>query len=127
MKISAAPKGFGSENMSVLKMLNPSDGLEGIKNLVLEAVKAAGNACPPVVLGVGIGGSMEKCALLAKEQLFREVGSVNPDKELAMLEEELKNKINALGMGPMSLRGDRIASPSTSPNTPPISPPCPWP
>ncbi len=107
VKISAAPKGFGSENMSVLKMLNPSDGLEGIKNLVLEAVKAAGgSACPPVVLGVGIGGSMEKCALLAKEQLFRELGSVNPDKELAMLEEELKSKINALGMGPMSLGGD---------------------
>ncbi len=106
LKISAAPKGFGSENMSRIAMLKPSDGLSGIKSFVIESVKAAGGSpCPPVVIGVGIGGTFEKCALMAKKQLLREIGSVNPDPFLAGLEAELKNDINALGIGAMGFGG----------------------
>ncbi len=106
VKISVAPKGFGSENMSFLRMLNPSDGLEGIKNAVLEgALEAGGSPCPPVVLGVGIGGTMEKCALMAKHALLRELGSVNPDPALAAIETEMKDRLNALGLGPMAVGG----------------------
>ena len=90
LKITIAPKGFGSENMSALKMLKPSDGIEGIKHFIIETVKNAGaNPCPPIVLGVGIGGTMEKAALLAKKSLIREVGTPNSDPEIAKLEEEL--------------------------------------
>lgn len=107
VKITVAPKGFGSENMSVLKMLKPSDGLAGIKKMVLESVQnAGGSPCPPVVLGIGIGGTFELAALMAKRQLLREIGSKNEDPFLADLEGELKEKINALGMGPMSMGGD---------------------
>jgi fumarate hydratase subunit alpha len=107
IKITAAPKGFGSENMSKIAMLKPSDGLEGIKRFVIDCVKAAGGSpCPPVVLGVGIGGTFEKCALLAKKQLLRDIGSVNLDPFLAELEISLKDAINALGIGAMGFGGD---------------------
>jgi len=106
LRIDVAPKGFGSENMSALKMLKPSDGLEGIRKFVVETVSDAGpNPCPPVIVGVGIGGSMEKCALLAKKALLREVGSRNPQKHLAELEEQLLDEINRLGIGPAGLGG----------------------
>ena len=100
------PKGFGSENMSALKMLKPSDGVEGIKRFVMEAISNAGpNPCPPIIVGIGIGGSMEKCALLAKKALLREVGSRNQEKHLADLEEQLLEEINQLGIGPAGLGG----------------------
>ena len=106
LKITAAPKGFGSANMSKITMLKPSDGLDGIKHFVIECVKAAGGSpCPPVVLGVGIGGTFEKCALMAKKQLLRDIGSVNPDSFLAELESTLKDDINALGIGAMGFGG----------------------
>jgi fumarate hydratase subunit alpha len=106
VKISVVPKGFGSENMSVLKMLKPSDGAEGVKNVVIDAVSAAGaNPCPPVVVGVGIGGSMEKAALLAKKALLRPVDQNNPDPYYRALEEELLERINNLGIGPAGLGG----------------------
>ena len=106
LKIFVAPKGFGSENMSRLAMLNPSDGIEGVKQFVLESVKKAGGSpCPPVILGVGIGGTFEKCALIAKKQLLREIGSINEDKQLAALEAELKESINALGIGALGFGG----------------------
>lgn len=107
LKITAMPKGFGSENMSAIRMLKPSDGRDGIINFILEAVKNAGGCpCPPVVLGIGIGGTFEVAAQIAKRQLLRPLGSVNPDNTLAKLETELKEKINALGLGPMGLGGD---------------------
>ena len=107
IKITVAPKGFGSENMSVLKMLNPSDGIEGIKKLVIESVLTAGGSpCPPVVLGIGLGGDFEKCALMAKKQLLRDIGSKNPDSFLSELEKTLKDDINALGLGPMAMGGN---------------------
>lgn len=106
LKITIAPKGAGSENMSALKMLSPSDGLEGIKNFILEQIEKIGpNPCPPTVVGVGAGGNFEKSALLAKEALLRSVGSVNPDKELAQLEQEMLAEINKLGIGPQGLGG----------------------
>lgn len=106
LKITVAPKGFGSENMSALKMLKPSDGIEGVKEFVLETVSKAGpNPCPPIIVGVGIGGSMEKCAFLAKEALLRRVGSKSPHKHIAELEKELLERINQLGIGPAGLGG----------------------
>lgn len=107
VKITVAPKGFGSENMSKIAMLKPSDGLTGIKNFVIDSVKAAGGSpCPPVVLGIGIGGTFEMCALIAKKQLLRNIGSVNADPFLAELESTLKADINALKIGAMGFGGD---------------------
>ena len=106
VKITVAPKGFGSENMSRIFMLKPADGIEGVKEAVLNAVRDAGpNACPPLVVGVGIGGTFEKCALLAKQALTREVGVHSPIRYVKELEEELLEKINRLGIGPGGLGG----------------------
>ncbi len=105
-KIDVAPKGGGSENMSVVKMLIPADGVEGIKKLVLDTVfHAGGKPCPPIIVGVGIGGNFEKSALLAKEALFREIDDVNPDPIARDLEAELLEKINKIGIGPMGFGG----------------------
>ncbi len=110
LHITVAPKGFGSENMSALKMLKPSDGLDGVKNFVIETVKNAGsNPCPPIIVGVGIGGTMDKCALIAKKALLRPVGSVNPDPLYAEIEKDLLDAINALGIGPAGLGGRMTA------------------
>jgi fumarate hydratase subunit alpha len=110
LKILLAPKGAGSENMSRVAMLKPSDGLEGIKDLVIDRVREAGaNPCPPVIVGVGIGGTMEKAALIAKKAMLRPIGSLNPDPELAPLEAELLGKINDLGIGPQGLGGRTTA------------------
>lgn len=104
--ITAASKGFGSENMSRIAMLKPGDGIEGIKKFILDSVKSAGGSpCPPVILGIGIGGDFESCALLAKKQLLREIGSVNADPALSELEKSLKEDINALGIGAMGFGG----------------------
>ncbi len=106
LTITVAPKGFGSENMSKIAMLKPSDGLEGIKRFVIDSVKAAGGSpCPPVVLGIGIGGTFEKCALMAKKQLLRNIGSKNTDPFLAELEQKWLEEINALGIGAMGFGG----------------------
>lgn len=106
IKIKVAPKGFGSENMSRVFMLKPADGIEGVKEAVLTAVRDAGpNACPPMVIGVGIGGTFEKCALMAKEALTREVGKHSDLPHIAQLEEELLVEINQLGIGPAGLGG----------------------
>jgi fumarate hydratase subunit alpha len=106
LKISFMPKGAGSENMSVIRMLRPTEGVEGIKNFVLECVQKAGaNPCPPVVIGVGIGGDFEKAALIAKKALLRPVGSPNPKLELASLEETLLKAVNRTGIGPEGLGG----------------------
>ena len=110
IKIKAAPKGFGSENMSRVFMLKPADGIEGVKEAVLTAVKEAGpNACPPMVVGVGIGGTFEKCALMAKEALTREVGSHSDIPYVKEMEEELLERINCLGIGPGGLGGTTTA------------------
>lgn len=110
VKITVAPKGFGSENMSRIAMLKPSDGLEGVKAFILNAVEQAGpNPCPPIVVGVGIGGTFDKCALLAKRALLREMGTHNPNPFYADLEEELLEKINALGIGPQGFGGKTTA------------------
>nr|WP_296104162.1 fumarate hydratase [uncultured Mediterraneibacter sp.] len=110
VKIKVAPKGFGSENMSRVFMLKPAEGIEGVKDAVLTAVKDAGpNACPPMVVGVGIGGTFEKCALMAKEALTREVGSHSEVEYVKELEEELLTKINSLGIGPGGLGGTTTA------------------
>nr|WP_278416767.1 fumarate hydratase [Mediterraneibacter faecis] len=110
IKIKVAPKGFGSENMSRVFMLKPAEGIEGVKDAVLTAVKDAGpNACPPMVVGVGIGGTFEKCALMAKEALTREVGSHSEIEYVKELEEELLTKINSLGIGPGGLGGTTTA------------------
>lgn len=110
VKIKVAPKGFGSENMSRVFMLKPAEGIEGVKDTVLTAVKDAGpNACPPMVVGVGIGGTFEKCALMAKEALTREVGSHSEIEYVKELEEELLTKINNLGIGPGGLGGTTTA------------------
>lgn len=110
VKITVAPKGFGSENMSRVFMLKPAEGLEGVKNAVLTAVKDAGpNACPPIVVGVGIGGTFEKCALMAKEALTRDVGSSSKVEWVRELEGELLQKINRLGIGPGGLGGTTTA------------------
>lgn len=104
--ITVGPKGFGSENMSAIKMLKPSDGLEGIKKFILDTVEAAGpNPCPPMVVGVGIGGTFEKAAYLAKKALMRPLDVRNPDPYYADLEEELLERINALGIGPQGFGG----------------------
>ena len=106
LKISFMPKGAGSENMSVIRMLRPTEGVEGIKNFVLECVQKAGaNPCPPVVIGVGIGGDFEKAALIAKKSLLRFIGSPNPKLELASLEEMLLKAVNKTGIGPEGLGG----------------------
>ncbi len=106
VKISVGPKGFGSENMSAIKMLKPSDGLEGIKRFILDTVQAAGpNPCPPMVVGVGIGGTFDKAAYLAKKALMRPLDVRNPDLYYAELEVELLEKINALGIGPQGFGG----------------------
>ena len=104
--ITLAPKGFGSENMSKVCMLKPADGADGVLEAIVDAVREAGpNACPPVVVGVGVGGTFEKCAILAKQALTRTVGSVNPKPHIAALEQEALNRINALQIGPAGLGG----------------------
>ncbi len=110
VKITVAPKGFGSENMSRVFMLKPADGVEGVKNAILTAVKDAGpNACPPMVVGVGIGGTFEKCAILAKKALTRQVNEHSHIPYVRELEEELLKKINGLGIGPGGLGGTTTA------------------
>jgi len=106
VKITVAPKGGGSENMSMVNMLSPSEGIEGLKKRVVEWVKEAGsNPCPPVVVGVGIGGTFEQAALIAKKALLRPLGQKNPDPHLAAMEEDLLTRINNLGIGPQGLGG----------------------
>lgn len=110
VKITVAPKGFGSENMSAVKMLKPSDGVEGIKSFVIDTVKKAGpNPCPPIVVGIGIGGTFEKCAYMAKKALTRQIGEHNSDDNYSQLEEELLNEINKLDIGPAGLGGKTTA------------------
>jgi len=110
VKIKVAPKGFGSENMSRVFMLKPADGIEGVRNAILTAVKDAGpNACPPMVVGVGVGGTFEKCAFMAKEALTREVGVNSSIKWVKELEEELLDTINRSGIGPGGLGGTTTA------------------
>lgn len=117
VRILAAPKGFGSENMSRVFMLKPAQGIEGVKESVIEAVKDAGpNACPPMVVGVGIGGDFEKCAIMAKEALTREAGLHSDIGWVKDLEEELLDKINGLGIGPAGL-GGRITAMAVNINT----------
>ena len=108
--IEFAPKGFGSENMSKLKMLKPSDGVNGIKEFIIETVKEAGpNPCPPIVVGVGIGGTVEKCAQIAKKSLLRELGNHNEDETIKQLEIDILKDINNLGIGPQGLGGNTTA------------------
>ena len=110
VKITFAPKGFGSENMSRVFMLKPADGIEGVKNAILTAVKNAGpNACPPMVVGVGVGGTFEKCAILAKKALTRPAGEHSDIEYVADMENELLEKINKLGIGPGGLGGSTTA------------------
>lgn len=110
VKIKVAPKGFGSENMSRVFMLKPAEGIEGVKHAILTAVRDAGpNACPPMVVGVGIGGTFEKCALMAKEALTREVGVHSDIPYVKDMEEEMLVKINSLGIGPGGLGGTTTA------------------
>ncbi len=110
IEITLAPKGFGSENMSKIYMLKPADGIEGVKEAILSAVKDAGpNACPPMVLGVGIGGTFEKCALLAKKALTRKVGEHSQTEYVKELEIEMLEKINQLNIGPAGLGGKNTA------------------
>jgi fumarate hydratase subunit alpha len=106
LRLVIAPKGFGSENMGGLKMCKPSEGLEGAMQFVVDTVdRAGGNPCPPIIVGVGVGGSMEKATFLAKKALLREVGEHNPEERLAKIEEELLNRINRLGIGPQGFGG----------------------
>ena len=110
VKITLAPKGFGSENMSRVFMLKPADGIEGVKNAIMTAVKDAGpNACPPMVVGVGIGGTFEKCALMAKKALTREVDKHSEIPYICELEKEMLEKVNKLGIGPGGLGGSTTA------------------
>ena len=110
LRLTLAPKGFGSENMSRLAMLRPSDGEQGVKDFVLDAVRQAGpNPCPPVVVGVGIGGTFDRVALLAKRALLRPLGSRHPDPYYAAMEQELLEKINELGTGPQGFGGRTTA------------------
>ncbi|PJI08915.1 MULTISPECIES: fumarate hydratase [Clostridium] len=110
IKITVAPKGFGSENMSKIKMLKPAEGLEGVKKFILDTVEEAGpNPCPPMVVGVGIGGTFEKAAFLAKKALTRSINVHNNDKFYKELEEELLDKINMLGIGPQGFGGKTTA------------------
>ena len=117
VKITVAPKGFGSENMSRIFMLKPAEGIEGVKQAILTAVKDAGpNACPPMVVGVGIGGTFEKCALMAKKALTRDVNVSSEIPYVAELEKEMLKKINDLGIGPAGL-GGRITALAVNINT----------
>ena len=110
LAITVAPKGFGSENMSRIAMLKPSDGVEGVKDFIVDTVEQAGpNPCPPIVVGVGIGGTFDKCALLAKKALLRELGTPSPLPFYAELERELLDRINALGIGPQGFGGRTTA------------------
>lgn len=110
IEIDYAAKGFGSENMSQMKMLKPSDGIDGIKEFILKVVKEAGpNPCPPIVVGVGIGGTVDKCAQIAKKSLFREIGVHNKDKFIEDLEKEMLEKVNNLGIGQQGLGGKTTA------------------
>ena len=110
MRITVMPKGFGSENMSMIRMFKPSAGLQGIKDFILEVVETAGpNPCPPMVVGVGIGGTFDKCALLAKKALMRPIDSENPDPFYADLEKEMLEKVNKLGIGPQGFGGKTTA------------------
>ncbi len=110
IKITAGGKGFGSENMSAIKMLTPSYGVEGVKRFILDTVRIAGpNPCPPVVVGVGIGGTFERAAQLAKKATFRAINTSNPDSRYARLEEELLGEINKMGFGPAGLGGNTTA------------------
>lgn len=110
VKITVGPKGFGSENMSAIRMFKPSAGLQGIKDFILETVETAGpNPCPPMVVGVGIGGTFDKAALLAKKALMRPIDSSNPDPYYAELEREMLEKINCLGIGPQGFGGKTTA------------------
>ncbi len=110
IKITLAPKGAGSENMSLVKMLIPSDGLEGIRKLLLHTIfEAGGKPCPPLIVGVGIGGNLEKSALIAKEALMREIDDVHPDPNIAALEKAWLDDINKLGVGPMGFGGKTTA------------------
>ena len=117
VKITVAPKGFGSENMSRIFMLKPADGIDGVKNAVITAVREAGpNVCPPMVVGVGIGGTFEKCALLAKQALLRNVKEHSSIPYVKEMEEELLEKINGLGIGPGGL-GGRVTALAVNINT----------
>ncbi len=110
LKLKIASKGGGAENMSTVKMLKPSDGIDGIKKLVLDTIfNASGNPCPPVIVGIGIGGNLEKSALLAKEALFRDINDSSDDPLIKNLEDELLVEINKLGVGPMGFGGDTTA------------------
>ncbi|MBQ7976437.1 MAG: fumarate hydratase [Clostridia bacterium] len=110
LKLTFTPKGFGSENKSAVKMLNPSDGVEGVIDFVIETVKKAGaNPCPPMVVGVGIGGTMDKCAQLSKKALTRPVDVSHPDEFYGKLEKDLLQKINSLGIGPAGFGGSTTA------------------
>ena len=110
VKITVAPKGFGSENMSRIAMLKPSDGLEGVKNFVIETVRMAGpNPCPPIVIGIGIGGSFDKAAYLAKKALIRPVNENNTDEFYSNLEKELLEEVNKIGIGPQGFGGKTTA------------------
>lgn len=110
IRITAGGKGFGSENMSAIKMLTPSYGIEGVKKFILDTVRTAGpNPCPPIVVGVGIGGTFERCAQLAKKATFRAVDTRNPDERYAQLEDELLESINKMGFGPAGLGGTTTA------------------
>ncbi len=109
-KITVSPKGFGSENKSVLRMLTPSEGIDGVKRFVIDTVSAAGaSACPPIIVGVGIGGTMERAAYLSKKALLRPVGSDNDDESLITFEKEMLTDINKLGIGPAGLGGNTTA------------------
>ncbi len=126
LKVTVAPKGFGSENMSALKMLKPSQGLEGVRNFIIETVSQAGpNPCPPVIVGVGVGGTMEKAALMAKEALLRPVGGANADPFWAAVETDLLRAINDLNIGPAGFGGktSSMAPHRSSLPTPPAGPP----
>ena len=110
VKITVGPKGFGSENMSMIRMFKPSAGLQGVKDFILEVVETAGpNPCPPMVIGVGIGGTFDKAALLAKKALMRPLDSSNPDPYYADLEKEMLEKVNQLGIGPQGFGGKTTA------------------
>ncbi len=110
IRITAGGKGFGSENMSAIKMLTPSYGVEGVKNFILDTVRAAGpNPCPPIVVGVGIGGTFERAAQLAKKATFRSIDTSNPDERYRALEKELLDEINKMGFGPAGLGGKTCA------------------
>lgn len=127
VKITISPKGFGSENMSKVYMLKPADGIEGVKNAILSAVKDAGpNACPPMVIGVGIGGTFEKCALMSKHALTRKAGTHSDVPYIKELEEEMLEKINALDIGPAGLGGNVTALAVNIEDIPPILPDFPW-